>query len=76
MDIYEKGYGVEPSKIESYAWIGTGIAQNDYSVKMLRKAKNVKEALYDQMSEEQRFEAEAKLKTYIEKYTQQAVSQE
>jgi|GEM_PF-6557345 len=68
---YDKGYGVEPSKVESYAWIGTGLAQKDYSVRMLRKAKRAKEVLHGQMSDEHRLEAEEKLKVYVEKYAAQ-----
>jgi TPR repeat protein len=65
---YEKGVGTPQNIIESYAWMGTGLAQNDYSVEMLRKGKQVIEIIYNEMSEEQRLEAEDKLKAYVEKY--------
>ncbi len=68
---YEKGYGTPQNKVEGYVWIGTGLSQNDYSVEMLRKGTQVKEIIYKGMTEEQRLEAEEKLKTYIEKYVPQ-----
>ncbi len=69
--LYDKGLGVDPDKVESYAWIGAGIEQKDFSVRMLRKAKQAKDVLYSQLSEEQRLEAEEKLKEYIDNYSAQ-----
>ncbi len=68
---YEKEIGVERNQVESYAWIGVGIFQNDRDPKTIVKAKQVQQIIFNEMLEDERIEAEEKLKVYITQYSAQ-----
>lgn len=66
---YEMGIGINPNKIEAYAWIGLGITQNGGDPETLAKAKQTLIIILSEMSNIERKKAFEKLESYILEYS-------